>query len=277
MFFNKEEVESAISNTRFAARLTHLTLAISTNQSALEAANEGATSGVWVADEQTAGRGRGGHAWHSAPGDGLYVTALATPQLPLSSATSLPIAAGLAMQAAVREVTGLELDIRWPNDLMFADLKCGGILVESASAPSPAEWLARHPSALKYAVIGVGLNLNHSAFPSELARLATSLYLESGRHFERELILAAFLNNLDAEITLLETDFRSPGTDPTLAARLTAASTWVSGKRVLVGVDEQGRGGYTGITRGLDSAGFLLVQADDGNTHTVLSGGVRSA
>ncbi len=267
MPLNLNDLDSALTGTRFHHRLNHLQITTSTNLLALEAANSGTRTGVWIADEQTAGRGRGGHTWHSTAGDGLYVTALVTPALPLSYATSLPIATGLAMQAAVRETTGLALDIRWPNDLMFGDLKCGGILVESASEP---------PAALKYAVIGVGLNLNHAAFPHDLARLATSLHLESGRHFEREPILAAFLNHLDREITLLEASLTAPAQTPTLAARLTAASTWVSGKRVRVGADEHGNRGYTGTTRGLDPAGFLLVQSDDGTTQTVLSGGVRS-
>jgi BirA family biotin operon repressor/biotin-[acetyl-CoA-carboxylase] ligase len=277
--FNTAEVEAAITGTGFHTRLMHFPIVGSTNQLALEAANAGARGGVWIADEQTAGRGRGGHAWHSAPGDGLYVSALVTPRIPLSFATSLPLHTGLAVQAAVLEVTGLNLDIRWPNDLMFGNLKCGGILVESAAATDGSEptWLPQHRPPLKYAVIGIGLNLNHPVFPPELAHLATSLKIESGRDFTREPILAAILRHLDEEMKLVRKGFLGTDNGPDVRSRLQGASSWVSGKRVRVGADEHGFGGYTGWTRGLDASGFLLVEADDGTLQTVLSGGVRSA
>ena len=261
--FNLRTVEEGLQGTRFHGHLMHFKSVGSTNQLALEAAQAGVREGVWIAGEQTAGRGRGGHAWHSAPGDGLYVSALVTPQLPLSDAARIPLATGLAAQAAVFETTGLKLDIRWPNDLMFGEKKCGGILVESASESA---------AMLRYAVIGIGINVNHAGFPADLRRLATSLFIESGRSFDIEPILAALLRSLDRELTLLD-DARGR---VDLLWRFTAASTWVSGKRVTVGEIDEG-GGYTGWTRGLDGNGFLRVEDDEGRIRTVLSGGVRSA
>jgi BirA family biotin operon repressor/biotin-[acetyl-CoA-carboxylase] ligase len=257
---DKSAIEASIAGTRFSGQLTHLHSTGSTNQLALEAAASGARSGVWIADEQTAGRGRGGHHWHSAPGDGIYVSALAAPLVPLNQAMRIPLATGLAAQAAVFETTGLEVDIRWPNDLMFGTKKCGGILVESVSE-------AVGDSALRYVVIGVGINLNHARFPPDLARLATSLALEGERCYPREPLLGALLVHLDRELGALDV----AGDD--LLRRFTTSSSWVSGKRV--SVDEGG--GYTGWTRGLDANGFLRVEDDKGNLRTVLSGGVRSA
>ena len=76
--------------TSFAGRVRHFPSVGSTNSLALEAAQAGAREGVWVADEQTAGRGRGGHAWHSAAGDGLYVSALVrSPDAGVASAVDL--------------------------------------------------------------------------------------------------------------------------------------------------------------------------------------------
>ena len=264
--FDVSAVNAEIAATPFHDHLVYLPVTASTNTLALEAAHRGARTGVWVADEQTAGRGRGGNSWHSAPGDGLYVSVLATPRIPLSRAHSLPIHTGLAVRSAVKQVTGLVLDIRWPNDLLFGDAKCGGILVESASESSG------RGLTLRYAVIGVGLNVNQTAFPPELASLATSLFLESGRAFDREPILSAILRKLHAELELLE----GGSTQAEGAARLAAASSWVQGKQVRVGADEHGRGGYTGWTRGLSPDGFLRVEGDDGILHTVVSGGVRS-
>ena len=244
--------------TRFGS-IHHFPVAGSTNQLALEAALAGARTGVWLADAQTAGRGRGGHDWHSAPGDGLYVSALAAPRLSMQQAAMIPLAAGLAAQAAILEVTGLNVDIRWPNDLMFENRKCGGILVESVSEPTQA--------ALRYAVIGIGINLNHAQFPPDLRATATSLYLESNRSVDRDQLLTALLAHLDQTVTMLEI---SPAE---ILSRFAAASSWVTGKRVRV--EEQG--GYTGVTRGLNSDGFLQILCDDGIVRTVLSGGVRPA
>jgi len=256
--FDVGAVEAGLTGTQFVGRVLHFPSAGSTNTLALEAAQAGAGGGVWVADVQTVGRGRGGHAWHSAAGDGLYVSALLTSQLPLARALWLSLATGLATQAAIAEITGLAPDIRWPNDLLLGDRKCGGILVETA-VDSQAQ-------ALRYAVIGVGINVNHEAFPPELEALATSLRRESGRVWAREALLVALLRALDKEARLLDTD------RPDVLERFAAASSWVRGKRVQVGEG----GGYTGVTSGLNADGFLLVKGDDGVHHTVLSGGVRA-
>ena len=267
MSFDLSAVEAGISATEFAGRVKHFPSVGSTNSLASEAAQAGARGGVWVADEQIAGRGRGGHGWHSSAGDGLYVSALIAPPLPMTTALQISLATGLAAQAAIREVTALDVDIRWPNDLLIDARKCGGILVETAAAPVDRDQAAM----LRYAVIGIGINLNHSKFPEEIARLATSLRLERGREVSREDLLAALLRRLDEEIRLLIRDCRGTNNGRGLLERFTEASSWVKGKRVRV----EESGGYTGVTVGLDDHGFLLVDANDGIRRTVLSGGVR--
>lgn len=258
--FDLAAVDAAISGSVFAGRMLHFTSVGSTNVLALEAAQAGMRVGVWVADEQTAGRGRGGHGWHSVAGDGLYVSALVAPALPMAMALWLSLATGLAARAAIREVTGMAVDIRWPNDLLLNGRKCGGILVETAV----------DGVMLRYAVIGVGINVNHAEFPSELEGMATSLRIECDREVSREALLAALLRSLDEEIELLVREYRGAA-ETGLLERFAEASNWVRGKRVKV---EEG-GGYTGVTAGLDERGFLLVDGDDGAMHTVLSGGVR--
>ena len=258
--FDLGAVEEGLQDTRFAGCVTHLRTTGSTNQVALEAALAGARTGVWVADEQTAGRGRGGHRWHSAAGDGLYVSALVTPKVPLSEAPWIALATGLAVQAAIAEVAAVTIDLRWPNDLMFGARKAGGILVESVS-----EARAAGDAGLRYAVVGIGVNVGQAEFPEELREVATSLYLESGRVYAREPLLGAILRQLEAELQRL--DEGAAG----LLERFAAASSWVNGKQVRV--DEEG--GYTGWTCGLDARGFLRVKDMEGNVRTVLSGGVR--
>ncbi len=265
--FDLDRVEAGIAETRFAGRIRHFASVESTNTLALEAAQAGAQNAVFVADEQTAGRGRGGHTWHSIAGDGLYVSVLVTPTIPIHMAMWIPLATGLAAQQAIREITSLTVDIRWPNDLLLNRKKCGGILVESASKTIT---VADEPM-LRHAVIGVGINLNHEAFPPEIEPLATSLRRESGTTVSRDDLLVSLLRALDAEMHVLVRQHRGADDGPALPERFTAASTWATGKRVHVDED----GGYTGITDGLDSRGFLRIRMDDGTARTVLSGGVR--
>ena len=275
--FDLAQIEPAIAGTQFAGHVHHLATTPSTNTLALEAAQQNVATGVWVADEQTAGRGRGGHTWHSTPGDGLYVSILTRPRLFGADALKLSLAAGLAAHQAISQTTGADINLRWPNDLMLTgpdpgpdavEKKFGGILTESSMEGGSA-------GALAYAVIGIGMNLNHSALPPDLSPIATSLRIVLGHPVSREAILSALLRALESEIALLEAETsgtRSPNTAP-LALRFERASTWVRNLRVHV--DEQG--GYTGLTAGLDPQGLLQVRLDDGTTRTVRHGGVRRA
>jgi BirA family transcriptional regulator, biotin operon repressor / biotin---[acetyl-CoA-carboxylase] ligase len=266
--FDVSLVTAALTGTAFADRLQHLPTVGSTNLLAIEAAQSGSAHGsVWVADEQTAGRGRGGHGWHSIPGEGLYLSVLLRPQMALVDALWLSLATGLAAQAAIAAVTGLQPDIRWPNDLLLAEKKCGGILVETSATASHSDT----PALLRFAVVGIGINVNHESFPPDIEAVATSLRHESGSPYPRERVLIELLRAFDQQIKLLEEELRGASTSPKLLERFESASTWVRGKRVRV--DETG--GYTGVTTGLDSRGFLRVAGDDGEFHTVLSGGVR--
>ncbi len=268
--FDRAAVNERIHSTRFAGRLQHFASIDSTNLQAVAAAQNGAADGtVLIADEQTAGRGRGGHTWHSAVGDGLYLSTIVQPRMDLAEALWISLATGLAVQRAIAEVAGIKPDIRWPNDLLLPTKKCGGILVETTSISPTVD----SPARLRYAVIGIGINVNHPKFPTELEALATSLHIETSKTHTREELAAQLLIALDAELAALEAELRGATKSATLLERFTAASSWVAGKRVRV--DEEG--GYTGTTCGLDRRGFLLVRADDGGMRTVLSGGVRPA
>jgi BirA family biotin operon repressor/biotin-[acetyl-CoA-carboxylase] ligase len=267
MPFDLEQVQNALAETRFARRVKHFDSVSSTNTLALEAAQSGAREGVWISDEQTAGRGRSNHSWHSVAGDGLYVSALVKPPIPARNALPISLAAGLAAKSAIAEVTGAEIDIRWPNDLLIGSRKCGGILVETAITPEASGTLAM----LRYAVIGIGINLNHSSFPDELVAVATSLRIATGNIVSREELLIALMKQIEEEMTLLVRSSHGTDNGPGLYERFSRASTWVRGKRVQVAE----AGGYTGVTAGLDPQGFLLVDTADGQSRTVLSGGVR--
>ena len=273
MGFDLERVLDGVVGTRFRGAVRHSVVTGSTSTLAMEAALAGAGDGLWVADAQTAGRGRGGHGWHSAAGDGLYCSALVRLELRRSEAMMLPLAMGVAARTAVEEVTGLIADLRWPNDLLLGGRmvegrrlgakKFGGILVET-SAGRPGD-----EARVRFAVIGVGINVNHAEFPEHLHSLATSLRMEGGgAEIRREALLIALLRAIDGELDSLAGE----GGVEKMLARFAAASSWVAGKPVRVG---EGAESYVGVTRGLTPEGFLRVLGDDGAERTVLSGGVR--
>jgi BirA family biotin operon repressor/biotin-[acetyl-CoA-carboxylase] ligase len=274
--FDLRAVEQAIANTEFAGHLQHFASVPSTNELAHQGAQSGARHGVWIAGEQTAGRGRGSHIWHSPAGDGLYMSALVAPAIPMQRALGLSFTTAIAAQSAISSVAGFrrrdQIDIRWPNDLLLNGKKCGGILIETASNPATSSG----PAMLRYVVVGIGINVNHTAFPAEIDAIATSLRRElpdCTQPLRREPLAAAILLALADELRRLTTNNQQPTTSNRLD--LAQYSSWISGKRVRVEARDDDHGGYTGITAGLDPSGFLLVHGDDGQLHTVLSGGLR--
>lgn len=220
---------------------------------------------VFLAEEQTAGRGRGGNKWHSERSSGIYCSLILRPQITPSDTLWLSLIAAVAVQDAVREVTGYATDIRWPNDLLIKDKKFCGILTE----------LSTEAGRVRHAIVGIGINVNQGEFPDELRGLATSLRLETGQEWSRMELTAALLKSLDREYRGLLRAVNHPISNPalrfeTIVKRVEARSSYAYGKEVHV--DEEG--GYSGVTDGLDSQGFLRVRTKHG-VRMVVSGSVR--
>ncbi len=250
-------LEAALAGTIFAGNLRFTPSTGSTNSDAMAAARNGAPHGsVFFADEQTAGRGRGDHAWHSAVAQGLYVSVLLRLSIPSEHMPLLPLAAGLAAAAAVRAASGLTVDLRWPNDLLIGPRKTGGILVESQS----------ERGRLGFAVAGIGINVHQQSFAADLATPATSLDLESGRWIDRQPLLIALLEALERETRAL----LDPVAIRSIPDRVAQASTWVRGREVEV----HGPQACTGVTDGLDENGFLRVRTAAGVVQ-IQTGGIR--
>jgi BirA family biotin operon repressor/biotin-[acetyl-CoA-carboxylase] ligase len=198
---------------------------------------------VVVADEQTAGMGRHGHSWESEPGAGLYMSVVLMPH------PVLTLALGLAAQEAVRKVTLLACDIRWPNDLMLGNRKFGGILVQLQDGR---------------AIAGIGINTGQRSFPPDLRAIATSLAIETNLDFRRDDILDALLECIPPAIAKSE---------PETIEAWERSSSWARGKPVTVDLGDRI---ISGITAGLDADGFLRVRTAEGTTEIVVAGGVRA-
>lgn len=225
----------------------------STNDDALAAARAGAPHGsVFVADEQTAGRGRRGHTWHAARGESLLFSVLLRPSLELSRTSALTLAVGLALRDAVAPLIATSPELKWPNDLLVLGKKLAGILVESQL----------QGQRLESVVVGVGLNVATRDFPAEIAATATSLALLGATRLSREALLFDVLEAISARVSAYE----ATGVAGILS-ELNAADA-LRGRRVRVD-------GVTGFARGLDEQGRLLIEDDAEETHAILSGTVE--
>lgn len=255
-------LKGELAGTPFADHIHHFAEIDSTNTRLMHDAAAGAPHGsVYVADAQTAGRGRGYHAWSSPPGSGLYVSVLLRPALAPQDALWFSLAAGLAAQSAIEVTAGFTPDLRWPNDLLVGTSKLGGILTE----------MQAEVTRVRFLVIGFGINVHQQAFPPELSHAATSLALAApASKATRQRLLVTLLHCVAEEAAQL-TGKNAVATRAFLLQRLEARSTWVRGKRVMVGEDNP----YCGVTEGLDAQGFLRVRTESGELRIVLSGGVR--
>ena len=249
----------AVQGTLFSQHLHHYFKIGSTNTAAMEAASAGAPEGsVFLAEQQTAGRGRGGHSWHSVQSDGIYCSVILRPALPPSEALLLSLAAGLALHAAVQKMDSrMQADLKWPNDLLIDGKKFGGILTE----------MNAEVTRVRYVVIGIGINVNQTEFPADLREIATSLRMASGSTWSRMELCAALLESLGREYR----DFlgKADGRESILR-RFEEHSSSVRGRKVQI----EENGGFEGVADGLDSRGFLRVRTAQ-EVKTVLSGTVK--
>ena len=250
-----------VSGTLFSSKIRHYFRVGSSNVAAMEAAAAGEPDGsVFFAEQQTAGRGRGGNSWESAPSDGVYCSIILRPQLSPADALLLSLIAGIAVAEAVEQTTGLHPDLRWPNDVLLEERKFCGILTE----------MNAEATRVRYVVVGIGINVNQPSFSKELEPIATSLRLAGGHEWSRLQVAAALLKSLDIWYRKLSDG--SADSRSAIFRKFEERSSFARSR--FVHVDEEG--GYEGVTEGLDNRGFLLVRTNRG-IRTVLSGGVRAA
>ena len=215
----------------------------STNDEAKRAAREGAVHGeTWVAEQQTAGRGRQGRTWVSPRGENLLFSVLLRLACPPTALPPIALVAGLAVRDAVaRAAPQAPVRIKWPNDVVCGGRKVAGVLVEAITVGSRVEAV----------VVGAGINVHTRAFPDELAPIATSVALLAGQPSDRASILADVLSGLDHDLHVVVA--RGLG----LVRRRLEEGDALRGQRVRCDGDE-------GIAEGIEDDGRLRVRRDDG-------------
>src|SRR5258707_2308823 len=248
-------VRKRLKGSLFGKRVYHFFKTDSTNRVAMELGyGEEPEGAVVLAEEQTSGRGRAGRSWHSERGAGLYVTLLLRPKLSPVQAPLLTMLAGLSAHTAVLAQTGLSAELKWPNDLLLNGKKLGGILTE----------MHAEPNAVRFVIVGIGINVSQEKFPGELAATATSLRKETGRLHSRLEILVKLLSQFETDYNR----FLREGAGY-VVQRFELVSSFANGKRVKV---DTGRETFVGTTEGLSTEGVLMGKKEDGGSVTGIAG-----
>jgi len=213
--------------------------AASTNDELRALAENGAPGGlVLLALKQTAGRGRRGTAWFAPEHESLAFSILVRPEEPKALWPRLALAAGLAVAEAV-ESCGPTAGIKWPNDVWIHGRKVAGVLVEAGG---------------DFAIVGIGLNVNTTAFPAEVAEIATSLRLETSAGHSRADVLAAVIRSFARRSREIGHDF-----DGLLAA--VRQRCVLTGRRVTCNT---AGGPRQGVVEGIAAGGELLLRGTAG-------------
>lgn len=230
----------------------------STNEIALQAGKTDGLSGtVYVADRQTAGRGRRGRTWESSKTQNLYFSLLLCPKVAADRAPMLTLIMAYALAKAIRELTGeATAQIKWPNDIVIGGKKVAGILTEMGFREDKSY----------YVVIGVGVNLGKQEFGEELSDKATDIETQYGYGLDKETVLKKVLGLFEKECKIFEKQ-----QDLSFLLDRYNGMLINKGKRVRV-LDPKGE--YEGEAQGINVGGELLVRKDDGSIALVYAGEV---
>ena len=177
---SQEELKSIRKTEWIGQEIFYFPVLDSTNTKAKQLAEEGYPSGTLVvAEQQDAGRGRRGRDWASPRGVGIFMTLMLKPDILPNNASMLTLVAALAVAAAIRKCTGRPAGIKWPNDIVMNRKKVCGILTE----------MSAQIDYVNHVVVGIGINVHNESFPEDIAPTATSLYLETGVHYQRAALI----------------------------------------------------------------------------------------
>jgi BirA family biotin operon repressor/biotin-[acetyl-CoA-carboxylase] ligase len=252
-------ISAALRTVRLGRQLELLATCPSTNDRAAELARAGAPEGTLVvADQQTGGRGRLGRSWHSPPGSNLYLSLLLRPSRPPPDVPPLTLLAGAALAGAIAALGG-EPRLKWPNDVLLRSptglRKAAGILTEMAS----------ERDRVRHVVVGIGVNVNLTELPAELADRATSLRLALGRSIARDALLAELMNLFEPLYDAFERD------GPAVAV---AAWRPYAAFGLRCRIETGDRAPFEAVLRDVDETGNLVVEDAAGGRARVLAGDV---
>ncbi|MBZ0167119.1 MAG: biotin--[acetyl-CoA-carboxylase] ligase [Candidatus Omnitrophica bacterium] len=244
------EVLYGLNTEVMGRRVIHHPAIASTMDHAFQLGVENEPEGTVVcAETQTRGRGRMERRWTSPKGKGLYFSLILRPALLPTDAAKMTLFSAVAVCEALRVQTGLDVHIKWPNDLLINRKKVAGILTE----------LSAEMDRVRFIVIGLGLNVNTAK--RQLPSSATSLKLELGTSVSRVEVMQAILRRLDAWYAV----FAQQGFVPVIRRWRELSSTL--GQEIRIG-------NITGTAVDLDEHGGLIVQDENGKRVRCMTGDV---
>ena len=187
---SKAEIESLVDTKWAGKNVVYYDEIDSTNNRAKEAGDNGAAHGtLFVADMQVAGKGRRGRVWKSPSGSSIYMTILLYPEISPLKAPQLTLVMAIAVAEGIKEVTGLDTKIKWPNDIVVNGRKICGILTE----------MSTEIDYINHVVIGAGINVNQDDFPEDIRKTASSLKMELGKQVKRSELIAAIMKSFEKD------------------------------------------------------------------------------
>ena len=255
-YLNENSLKKHLHNKIIGSKLVVLDSVGSTNDYLKQLGNDGCPNGTVVAArEQTKGKGRLGRVWKTKKDDGIAFSVLLRPNIAPSEVSAITPLAGLAVCKAIREYTGLDCRIKWPNDIIVGKKKLVGILTEMS-----AEF-----DAVEYVISGIGINVDHSSFPEEIAFKATSIFLETGRHIDKNEFLACVLTHIENEFLRSNLEL-----NPTALEEYNDLCATI-GRSVAF---QRGSRRTEGMAVGVAENGELKVMLSDGSIQLVNSGEV---
>lgn len=251
----EQYIRKNLENSTFGNQIITQDALDSTNDLAKQRILQGPAEGLVVlADSQSQGKGRLGRQWYSEPGTGIYLSAvLPAPDQP-EGASRLTLVAGLAVALAINEFSAVRAELKWPNDILLNGKKVSGILCEFVQSHN---WSG--------IVVGIGINCNHTSFPTELGTIATSILHENDTPVERPQLIVETLRCLEREYRTC----RDVGLEETVARWMENSEMFE--RRVSV---TRGEDIFSGTALRLDASGRLVVLTDQGEELAFDSGEV---
>ena len=253
--FTEQFLRKGLKTRAFGSKIYAFDSVDSTNNCAKAVAGCGAPEGtVVITEHQTAGRGRFGRQWEAEANQNLMFSLVLRPKAAPESFNLLPLYVAVAVSEAIERATGLKVECKWPNDILYRGKKLAGILIEGS---------VKH-NTVEHVVIGIGINVNQMKFEGDLLAKASSLRIECQKEIDRAMLFREVLDSLEREYAAISR-----------AGFQSIVPQWLSRSTMInrtISVSQQGNV-ISGVVKGLSLEGGLILQTN-GSEQTLIAGDV---
>lgn len=249
-----EDIESRMKEDSICKRVESHDIIDSTNIRAKQLAEQGEQEGTLViAERQSAGRGRRGRSWYSDVGTGVFMSLILRPDILPVDVSGITLIAALATAKAIKEVCGVIVQIKWPNDIVLNGKKICGILTE----------MSAEMNCINYVVVGIGINVNNKSFDGSISDTASSIYIQTGKSSDRAQLAAVTIDRFGEYYQEFSATLSLKSFIEEYNSLLISRDKEV---KILYGMKEDADESRTetGIAKGIDETGALIVDTKEG-------------